>query len=54
MILDVRKQMEQKLLEENAMENADRMAKMSVWEIYQPVVSKICPDYTVAVEFEKN
>ena len=52
-ILDVRKQMEQKLLEENAMENADRMAKMSVWEIYQPVVSKICPDYTVAVEFEK-
>lgn len=53
-ISDVRKQMEQKLIEENAMENADRMAKLSVWEIYQPVVSKVCPDYIVDVEFEKN
>lgn len=52
-ISKVRDEMEQKLQEEKSGDNADRMAKMSVWEIYQPVVSKISPDYTVKVEFEK-
>lgn len=51
---DVRQQMEKKLQEEKSGENADRMAKLSVWEIYQPVVSRVSPDYTVVIEFENN
>lgn len=53
-IADVREQMEKKLQEEKSDENADRMAKLSVWEIYQPVVSKVSPDYTVTIEFKNN
>lgn len=50
----VKATMEQKLKDEKSSENADRMAKLSVWEIYQPVVSKVSPDYTVVVEFEEK
>lgn len=51
-IARVKANMEQKLQEEKSNENADRMAKLSIWEIYQPVVSKVSPDYTVVIEFE--
>ena len=47
----VRQNMEQKLKAEKAAANADRMAKLSVWEIYQPVVTSVSPEYTVVVEF---
>ncbi|MBE5997894.1 MAG: DUF4230 domain-containing protein [Lachnospiraceae bacterium] len=50
-IEDVRQNMEQKLKAEKAAANADRMAKLSVWEIYQPVVTSVSPEYTVVVEF---
>ena len=50
-IAAVKQNMEQKLAEDKVIDNADRMAKLSVWEIYQPVVTKISPDYTVVVEF---
>ena len=50
-IADVKQNMEKKLKAENVLAVADRMAKMSVWEIYQPVVSGVSPDYTVVVEF---
>ena len=43
--------MEKTLADEKVIEIADRMAKLSVWEIYQPVVTKVDPAYTVAVEF---
>ncbi len=48
---NVRNQMTETLKEENARSNADRMAQLSVWEIYQPVVSAVSPEYTVKVEF---
>ena len=50
-IADVKRNMENKLKQENVVEIADRMANLSVWEIYQPVVSGVAPDYTVEVEF---
>ena len=50
-ISNVKANMEQKLAAEKTIEIADRMAKLSVWEIYQPVVSKISPEYSVVTEF---
>ena len=50
-IAEVKENMEAKLESDNIQETADRMAVMSVWEIYQPVVSKVSPEYTVVVEF---
>ena len=46
-----RKKMEQKLEETNAVAQADRFAKMSVWELYQSVVSGVSPEYTLEIEF---
>ena len=48
----VREKFESKLDEAGAMEQADRFAKMSVWEIYQSVVSGVSPEYTLLVEFK--
>lgn len=50
-IAEVKSNMAQKLEEDNVMDIADRMARMSVWEIYQPVVTKVSPEYTVVTEF---
>lgn len=50
-ITEVKNNMNQKLEEENTMEIADRMARLSVWEIYQPVVTKVNSEYTVVTEF---
>lgn len=47
-----REKMEAKLEETNAAEQADRFAKMSVWEIYQAMVSKVSPEYTLEIEFK--
>ena len=46
-----RAKMEEKLEETKAINQADRFAKMSVWEMYQPVVSGVSPEYTLEVEF---
>ena len=50
-IARVKNNMRQKLADENVSELADRMAKMSVWEIYQPVVTGVSPEYSVVTEF---
>ena len=47
-----RAKMEDKLKETNALEQADRFAKMSVWEMYQVMVSKVSPEYTLEIEFK--
>ena len=31
---------------------ADRFAKMTVWEIYQPFVAQVSPEYTFEVSFK--
>ena len=47
-----RARMEQKLEETAAIDQADRFAKMSVWEIYQPAVSGVSPEFTLEIEFK--
>ena len=44
--------MQEKLDEENVIEEADRFAKMSVWEIYQPIIDKVTTGYSLEVEFK--
>ena len=45
-------EMEKKLDELKEQENADKFAKMSVWELYQPMVSKVSPEYKLEIDFE--
>ena len=47
-----RERMERKLIELNEQENADKFAKMSVWDIFQPMVSNVSASYKLEVAFE--
>ena len=47
-----REKMEKKLEETNSMQEAERFAKLSVWEIYQPIVNGVSPECTLEVEFQ--
>ena len=49
---EARNKMQEKLDEENVIEEADRFAKMSVWEIYQPIIDKVTTGYSLEVEFK--
>ena len=40
------------LEKEGTINTADRFAKMSVWEIYQPIIDKVTTGYSLEVEFE--
>lgn len=43
--------MKAKLDETGKADEADRFAKMSVWELYQPVITGVSPEYTLEVDF---
>lgn len=43
-----------KLSEPDCMEKADRFAKLSAYETYQPIVKAISPAYTVVIEFQQE
>ena len=49
---EARKKMQETLDAENMISEADRFAKMSVWEIYQPIINKVTSGYSLKVEFE--
>ena len=49
---EIRAKMEKKLVEENVQETADRFAKLTVWEIYSPIVKGVAKDYSLEVEFK--
>lgn len=49
---EARTKMEQKLEEENVIAEAERFAKMSVWEIYQPILSSVAPGYLLEIHFQ--
>ena len=51
---EARARMEAKLQETDAQEEADRFAKMSVWEIYQPIINKVTSGYSLEVEMEEG
>ncbi len=46
-----REKMEQKLAADNCQETADRFAKLSVWEMYSPIIKGVAKDYSLEVEF---
>ena len=48
----VREKMETKVSENNFEETADRFAKLSVWEIYSPLIKTIASNYSLEVVFE--
>ena len=47
----VREKMQLKLDEENALETADRFAKLAVWEMYSPIIKGVGKDVSLEVEF---
>ena len=48
---EAQRKMEQKLLDDQVSQDADRFAKLTVWELFQPVVSSVAPGWTLEVEF---
>ena len=44
-------EMEKKLAADRVQLDADRFARLAVWEIYQPLISSVAPGYTLTVEF---
>ena len=49
---EARNKMQETLDEEDVISEADRFAKMSVWEIYQPIIDKVTTGYSLKVDFE--
>ena len=50
--MEAEKKMEETLLKEQTILQADRFAKLTVWEIFQPFVAKVSPEYTFEVSFK--
>lgn len=48
---EAQNKMVQKLLYDNIAAEADRFAKVAVWELYQPVISSVSPEYRLEVVF---
>ena len=47
-----KEKMNEKLEEENVIENARLVAEHSIWEIFQPMISNLSSKYTLKVEFK--
>ena len=52
LVSEARSKMMDKLEEENVQEQADRFAKLSVWEIYQPIIDTVTKGYSLEVEIK--
>ena len=48
---EAKKKMEEKLKEDNILETADRFAKLTVWEMYSPIIKGVGKDCSLEVEF---
>ena len=48
---EARAKMQAKLDEEHALDAADRFAKLSVWEMYSPIIKGVARNYSLEVEF---
>ncbi len=51
---EAREKMGKRLDEQKIDEEADRFAKMSVWEIYQPIINKVTTGYSLEVVMESD
>jgi len=49
---ETRDRMQQKLDEQKVQETADRFAKLSVWELYSPIIKGVAKDYSLEVVFK--
>ena len=49
---EARNKMMEKLENENTLEVAERFAKMSVWEIYQPIVNTVTTGYSLVIDMD--
>lgn len=50
-MVGARREMIEKLEQSNEIDTAKKFANMSVWEIYQPLVLSVSPEYKLTVEF---
>ncbi len=50
----VYKSMEERLKEEDLFQMADEFAQMSSWQMFQPIVTAISPEYTVEIVFDEE
>ena len=48
---DARKKMQQRLDEDHIQELADRFAKLSVWELYTPIIKGVSKEWSLDVVF---
>ena len=49
---EARNKMNEQLEKQNVSEKADRFARMSVWEIYQPLINKVTTGYSLVVDMD--
>ncbi len=49
---EARTKMQEKLDADNVLATADRFAKLSVWEMYSPIIKGVAKDYSLEVEFK--
>lgn len=47
-----REDMTAQLIEDKVPEQADQIAKLTVWELYQPLITEMAPGYSLKVEFQ--
>ena len=50
---EARTKMMEKLEAENTAEEAERLAKLSVWAIYQPIINTVTKGYSLEIEIEE-
>lgn len=50
---EAREDMTKKLEDDKVQEQADKIAKLTVWELYQPLITKMAPGYSLNVEFQE-
>ncbi|MDO4500541.1 MAG: DUF4230 domain-containing protein [Erysipelotrichaceae bacterium] len=49
----VQSSMRETLLQETLLNQADEFAKMKCWEVFQPLISAVSPEFVVEIEFNK-
>ena len=52
-VAEARNKMTEKLEEENTAEEAERFAKLSAWEIYQPIINTVTKGYSLEIDIKQ-
>ena len=54
LLQSVYKSMEEKLTEKEVFQMADEYASMSTWQMFQPFVSAVSPEFTLEITFDES